>query len=68
MYLSKGRSDNYFVYYRQSNGRKTRKSTGTKFKKEALKFLTTFERELKNRKPSNTITLGELRKKIFGIN
>jgi hypothetical protein len=42
MYLGKGKSGNYFVYYRKADGKKTRKSTGTKFKSEALKFLSEF--------------------------
>jgi len=65
MYLSKSRSGIYYIYFRKSDGKKTRYSTHTKIKKLALKFLTTFEKDLQNRKPSNTITLGELRKKYL---
>jgi len=65
MYISRSsKSKIYQVYYKKEDGKKTRVSTKTKFKKDALKFLTTFEKELKNRKPSNTITLGELKKNI----
>jgi len=56
----------YYIYYRKANTKKrTRISCRTTLKKNALKFLTSFEKELKNRKPSNTITLGELRKKYL---
>lgn len=65
MYLSKNKKSGIYYLYLRIEGRKTRYSTHTKLKKEALKFLTTFEKELQNRKPSNTITLGELRKKYL---
>lgn len=65
MYISKGKSGNYFIYYRQPNGKKTRKSTGSKTKKEALAYFSIWSKELKNRKPSNIITLGELKKKYL---
>ncbi len=66
MYLSKNKKSGiYYIYFRKSDGKKMRYSTRTKLKKEALKFLTTFEKELQNRKPSNIITLGELRKKYL---
>jgi integrase len=66
MYLSKNKKSGiYYCYFRKEDGNKTRVSTKYLKKKDALKFLTTFEKELKNRKPSNTITLGELRKKYL---
>lgn len=66
MYLSKNKKSGiYYIYFRKDDGKKTRASTGTTFKSEALKFLTTFEKELKNRKPSNVITLDELKKKYL---
>ena len=65
MYLSKNKKSGIYYLYLRIEGRKTRYSTRTKLKKEALKFLTTFEKELQNRKPSNIITLGELRKKYL---
>jgi site-specific recombinase XerD len=66
MYLSKNKKSGiYYIYFRKDDGKKTRASTGTTFKKEALKFLSTFEKELKNRKRSNIISLGELRKKYL---
>jgi integrase len=66
MYLSKNKKSGiYYIYFRKDDGKKTRASTGTTFKKEALQFLTTFKAELKNRKPSNIITLGELKKKYL---
>lgn len=65
MYISKGKSKNYFIYYRQPNGKKTRKSTGSKTKKEALAYFSIWSKELKNRRPSNIISLGELKKKFL---
>jgi len=66
MYLSKNKKSGiYYCYYRKEDGKKTRISTKTKYKKEALKFLTTFEKEVANRKPSNSITLGELKIKYL---
>lgn len=65
MYLSKNKRSGIFYLYVKIEGRKTRYSCHTKFKKEALQFLTTFKAELKNRKPSNIITLGELKKKYL---
>ena len=53
MFLSKGRSGNYFLYFKKDDGKKTRVSTKTKLKKEALQFLKDFEiktYELKNQK------------------
>jgi site-specific recombinase XerD len=66
MYLSKNKKSGiYYCYFRKEDGKKTRASTKCLKKKDALNFLTTFEKELKNRKPSNTITLGEVRKKYL---
>ena len=53
MYLSK-RKEIYYLYYSQHNGKMTCISTKTKFKSEALKFLSKFETEQKN-KPSEVI-------------
>ncbi len=66
MYISRSsKSKIYQVYYRKKDGKKTRISTKTKFKKDALKFLSKFQDELKNRNSSNTITLGQLRIKYL---
>jgi integrase len=45
MYLSK-RNGVYYLYYHQNSGKITSKSTSTKLKSEALKFLSKFEVEL----------------------
>jgi len=65
MRLNKIKNGNYYIYFKKEDGKKTRISTKTKYKREALKFLVQFEKELENRRPSNTITLGELRKKYL---
>lgn len=49
MYLSKlPKSGIYYLYYRQPNGKKTRTSTHTKLKVEAMKFLSQFDANLKD--------------------
>ncbi len=50
MILSKRSNGVYYVIYSQENGKRTRISTKTKLKVEALKFLSQFERELEERK------------------
>jgi integrase len=69
MYLGKNKKSGiYFIYYRQPNGKKTRKSTGTKFKSEALKFLSEFEKKLKlesDKGPS--FTMNQLKVKYLGM-
>lgn len=49
MYLSKRSNKKYYIFFKQQNGKFTCKSTGTKSKSEALKYLTNFEKELKER-------------------
>lgn len=49
MYLTKRSNGRYYIFYRQQNGKYTCTSTGTKSKSEALKFLSSFESELKER-------------------
>ena len=62
MYLSKNRKSGiYYIYFRKDDGKRQEPQPGQHFKKQALQFLTTFEKELKNRKPSNIIALGQLR-------
>lgn len=65
MRLAKIKNGNYYIYYRKEDGKKTRVSCRTTKKKEAIRFLSNFQNELKNRKPSNTITLGELYKRYL---
>jgi len=47
MYLSKHKNGIYYIYYFQFNGKRSKVTTKTKYKSEALKFLSTFEVELK---------------------
>jgi len=49
MYLSKHKNDFYYIYYKQPNGKRTKVATKTKFKSEALKYLSRFELELSKR-------------------
>jgi len=67
MYLSRNaKSKIFYCYYRKADdNKKTRISCRTTKKKNALEFISNFQDELKKRMPSNTITLGELRKKYL---
>jgi integrase len=68
MYLGKNKkSGTYYIYYRQPNGKKTRKSTGTKFKSEALKFLSEFEKKLKQQSDQLSFTMNQLKVKYLGM-
>jgi integrase len=68
VYISRGKSGNYFIYYRQPNSKKTRKSTGTKFKSEALKFLSEFEKKLKLESDQGpSFTMNQLKVKYLGM-
>jgi integrase len=49
LYLSKRSNGRYYIFYPQQNGKYTCISTGTRSKSEALKFLSNFENELKER-------------------
>ncbi|MDQ7815389.1 MAG: tyrosine-type recombinase/integrase [Melioribacteraceae bacterium] len=55
MNLSKRANGIYYIYYFQLNGKRTCISTGTKFKTEALKFLSDFQEEIKKRNLSKVI-------------
>lgn len=57
MYLSKKRNGIYYIYYNQFNGKRTSKSTGTKFKSEALKYLSGFEKKLKEKQNSKVMAI-----------
>jgi integrase len=46
MYLSKHKNDFYYIYYKKQDGKRTKVATRTKFKSEALKFLSRFEKNL----------------------
>ena len=68
MYLGKNKkSGTYYIYYRQPNGKKTRKSTGTRLKSEALKFLSEFEKKLKRATDEPSFTMNELKFKYLGM-
>lgn len=62
MVLSKRQNGYYYIYYHQSNGRRTSVSTKSKIKTEALKFLSNFEKEIKikSQKKSKVILLNDL--------
>jgi len=64
MYLSK-RKGIYYVFYRKSDGKKTCKSTGSKFKKEALAYLKDFEQKLFEQKKRKKILLSEFKKEYL---
>ena len=57
MILSKRSNGNYYIFYFQPNGKKTCISTKSKIKSEALKFLSKFEVELKDRLKNKTIPI-----------
>ncbi|PKL82631.1 MAG: hypothetical protein CVV24_09180, partial [Ignavibacteriae bacterium HGW-Ignavibacteriae-3] len=57
MYLSKRNNQIYYIFYNQPNGKRTCISTGEKSKSEALKFLSDFQAELKQRKRNKTIPI-----------
>lgn len=61
MYLYKRSNGRYYIHYPQLNGKLTCISTKTKFKSEALKFLSKFSEELKERidKKLNPIPLSK---------
>lgn len=63
MFLSKRKNGIYYIYYDQLNGKRTSKSTGTKYKSEALKYLSNFESKLKEKQrlEFNLITLSKFR-------
>lgn len=57
MFLSKRSNGIWYVFYDQPNGKRTSKSTGTKYKAEAFKFLSNLENELKKRNDSKVIPI-----------
>jgi site-specific recombinase XerD len=48
MFLSKRSNGYYYIYFDNNLGKKNKVSTKTKFKKEALEFLTSFKKEYHN--------------------
>lgn len=57
MFLSKRSNGRYYIFYDNSNGKRTCISTRTTKKSEALKFLSNFEKELKERESKKTIPI-----------
>ena len=57
MFLSKSSNGNYYVYYTKLDGKKTRISTKTKKKSEAIKFVSEFEKHKKIRQLTETIPI-----------
>ncbi|MEN8193294.1 MAG: site-specific integrase [Bacteroidota bacterium] len=57
MFLSKASNGNYYVYYTKSDGKRTRISTKTKKKSEAIKFVSEFEKNIKIRQLTETIPI-----------
>jgi hypothetical protein len=58
MFLSKRTNGYWYVFYQSVTGSKTCISTKTKIKREAFRFLSTFEKELKQRKNNQVIPIG----------
>ncbi|PKL82812.1 MAG: hypothetical protein CVV24_08135 [Ignavibacteriae bacterium HGW-Ignavibacteriae-3] len=67
MYLSKlPKTGIYYLYYRKADKKKTRISTHTKLKVEAMKFLLQFDANLKNApQKKNPITLNEFKEQYL---
>jgi integrase len=57
MFLSKRKNGIYYIVYDQPNGKRTCKSSGTKYKAEALKYLSHFESILKEEKNNVVIPI-----------
>jgi len=58
MFLSKRSNGYWYVFYTNQRGKKTCISTKTRIKREAFRFLSMFERELKQRKVNQVILIG----------
>jgi site-specific recombinase XerD len=66
MYLSKNKKSGiYYIYFRKEDGKKTRASTRTKYKHEALKFLNDFEKRYKHSIQHPSFTMNDLFKKYL---
>ena len=57
MFLSKNPNGKYYIYYEKSNGNRTSKSTGTGIKKDAVKFLIKFQKELEEKENQKFIPI-----------
>ena len=66
MYLSKLKKSNiWYLYYRTNRKTKSRASCRTRYKSEALKFLSEFKKRLKEKASQRSITMEELRFKYL---
>jgi site-specific recombinase XerD len=66
MYLSRNKKSSiYYIYFRKEDGKKTRYSTRTKYKHEALKFLNDFEKRYKHSIQHPSFTMNDLFKKYL---
>lgn len=63
MFLSKRKNGKYYIFYEGSNGKRTCISTKTKYKSEAVKFLSEFSEKLKQaeKRKYTEITLQDFR-------
>jgi len=57
MILSKRSNGIYYVIYNKPNGKRTRISTKTKIKVEAIRFLSNFEKEIEQRKQQRLVSV-----------
>ncbi|MEE9432514.1 MAG: tyrosine-type recombinase/integrase [Melioribacteraceae bacterium] len=57
MFLTKRPSGTYYLCYTQSNGKRTTRSTSTRIKKDALKFLADFHNELATKENNKIISI-----------
>jgi len=57
MFLTKRPSGTYYLCYTQSNGKRTTRSTSTRIKKDALKFLVDFHNELSKEKKNKVTSI-----------
>jgi len=68
MYISKNKKSGiYYIYYRKDDGKKTRVSTRTKLKSEAMRYLTDFDKRLKISIQQPSFTMEQLKSKYLGV-
>jgi integrase/recombinase XerD len=66
MYISKNKKSGiFYIYYRKDDGKKTRVSTRTWLKSEAMRYLKDFDKRLKKSNQQPSITMEELRFKYL---
>jgi integrase len=68
MYISRNtRSGIYYIYYRKDDGKKTRVSTRTKLKREAMKYLKDFDKKLNKSSQQPSFTMNDLKVKYLNV-